>query len=128
MAGALGSIQARDAKWARHGIEPDPRRDLLHYLGGEFAAGEPMQLACSRLDTTGRTLTDRMVSRLEVQVAIKALPYRLRRLMELRYEHGHPVLETCALLGICRSSFYCYQDEALAAIIAQVYEWGERPT
>ena len=126
MSGALGSVEACTAKRTRYGKEPDPRRDLQHYLTGEFAAGEPMQLASSRPDTTGRRLTDRMVSRLEVQVAVKALPYRLRRLVELRYEHGQPIQTVCGLLGFSRATYYRHQEDALAALVAGIYEWNHQ--
>lgn len=124
MPGPLGSSESFEAKLHRHGSAPDPRRDLLHYLGGEFAAGEPMQISSSEPDGTGRSLTDRMVSRLEVMLALKRLPYRQRRVIELRFADGQTVQQVCERLSIGKTAYYRYQEEAIDAMAGAIYEWS----
>lgn len=122
--GPLGSPESFEAKRSRYGHDPDPRRDLLHYLdSNEFQGGEPMRISGSEPDATGRALTDRMVSRLEVMLALKKLPWRQRRLMELRYCDGRAVLEVCDRLKIGKTAFYRYQEEAIVSMVGAIYEW-----
>lgn len=123
MPGPLGSIESLEAKRSRHGHDPDPRLDLLHYLQGEFAAGEPMAISSSSPDATGRSLTDRMVSRLEVMLTLKRLPYRQRRLVQLRFVDGLTVDEVCQRLSIGKTSYYRYQEDAVTTMVAAIYEW-----
>jgi DNA-directed RNA polymerase specialized sigma24 family protein len=126
---ALGSVEAlaaRMAAQARRGVlpqRPTPVRDLVDYLSGEFASGHPLRLTSSRPDTTGQTLSDRMVSRLELLNAVRYLPYRQRRLVELRFCEQLPVHEVCQRLGIAERTYYRDQLEALEAICSVVYEW-----
>lgn len=123
MPGPLGSVESLESKRGPRGEPPDPRRDLLHYLQGEFAAGEPLRLASSEPDATGRSLTDRMVSRLEVMLALKRLPYRQRRLVELHFSEGRTVEDVCKRLSIGKTSFYRHQEEAITTMVDAIYEW-----
>jgi DNA-directed RNA polymerase specialized sigma subunit len=122
--GPLGSPESFEAKLARSGRVPDPRRDLLHYLAGEFASGEPMRIAGSEPDATGRSLTDRMVSRLEVLTALRRLPYRQRRVIELRFRDGRSVQDVCGRLRIGKTAYYRYQEDAVETMVAAIYEWS----
>lgn len=124
MPGPLGSPEAFEARRSRSGHDPDPRRDLLHYLAGEFASGEPMRISGSEPDATGRSLTDRMVSRLEVLTALKRLPYRQRRVIELRFGDNRTVQQVCERLKIGKTAFYSYQEEAVETMVGAIYEWS----
>lgn len=127
MGGALGSRESLEAKRARLGTEPVPERDLAHYLIGEYQAGEPMRLTSWRPSETGQQLSDRLVSRLEVQSALRLLPYRRRRIVELRFLEDRPVGQVAERLGISERTLYAEQHEALRTLVSAIYEWGESP-
>ena len=55
-----------------------------------------------------------MVSRLEVLTALKKLPYRQRRLIELRYADNRTVQEVCERLKIGKTAFYRQAEMSLA--------------
>ena len=105
------------------GTRPDPVRDLAHYLEGEYRDGRPYVVSGRRPDQTGRQLTDRMVSRLEVENAIRYLPYRQRRVIALRYGEDQPVAEVCRVLGISLPTYARDRIEALKAMADAIYEW-----
>lgn len=69
-------------------------------------------------------MSDRLVSRLEVANAVRWLPYRQRRILELRYvEDGLTVEQTCRRLNLKRSCYYSQLNQALDAMVERVYEW-----
>jgi len=102
-----------------------PTRDLGAYLRGEYRAGVPWRTVNRHPSATGYELSDRVVSRLEIANALRFLPWRQRRLVELSYAQDRPRTEVCTLLGISEATFYRDQAEALAAIVARVYEQQE---
>lgn len=130
---ALGSVEAQRYKQARVDaqrrmgrLRPDPRpdRDLAAYLRSEFQTGEPMALTTRDATATGRALSDRMVSRLEVETALRWLPWRQRRVVELRFVADLPVREVCQRLNISPATLYEEQNRALEAMVDLIYEWA----
>lgn len=121
----LGSVEAQERLRARHGHEPDARKNLAAYLEQEFARGEPWKLSDTRRSSaTGLELSDRLVSRLEIANAVRWLPYRQRRILELRFvEDGLTVEETCRRLNLKKTCYYSQLDKALGAMVAVIYEW-----
>src|SRR5580765_2875730 len=71
----------------------DPVRDLEAYLVGEYRAGVPWRLTVRPTTATGQALADKLVSRLEVANALRSLPYRQKRVVELLYEEDRPASE-----------------------------------
>jgi len=102
-----------------------PTRDLGAYLRGEYRAGVPWRLTVRHPSATGYELSDKLVSRLEIANAVRFLPWRQRRLVELSYAQDLCRTEVCTRLGISEATFYRDQAEALAAIVARVYEQQE---
>lgn len=121
MPGALGSVEARDWRQFIAG-QFDPRRDLAHYLAGEFAAGYPIRLTTWRADAVGQQLSDREVSRLEVLSALSRLPYRRRRIVELLYVDDRPWREVARRLHISETTLARERAAALQAMIAIIYD------
>ena len=66
--------------------------------------------------------SDRLVSRLEIANAVRMLPYRQKRLIELHYADGLPLDAVCRRLRISESTFYREQRAALEAVVAVVFE------
>lgn len=100
-----------------------PTRDLGAYLHGEYRAGVPWKTTVRHASATGYELSDRIVSRLEIANALRDLPYRQKRLVELVYEHGLSRQQACHRLGISDRTFDREQAAALRAIVDRVYEW-----
>lgn len=113
-------FDAASGEW----VLADPVRDLAHYLEGEFRDGRPYAPTGRRPDRTGRQLTDRMVSRLEVENAMRFLPYRQRRLIALRYGEGLSVVEVCRILGCSPQTYARERLAAIEAMVLAIYEWG----
>ena len=99
----------------------DPVRDLEHYLAGEYRSGVPWRLVARHTTRSGQALADRLVSRLEIANALRDLPYRQRRVIELLYEHDRPVAEVAAALGISERTVYSDKTEALVAMVRVIY-------
>lgn len=99
----------------------DPVRDLEHYLAGEYRRGVPLRLVARHPTRTGQALADRLVSRLEVANALRQLPYRQRRVVELLYEADLPVDTVAVRLAIGRSTVYAVRLDALAAMARIIY-------
>jgi DNA-directed RNA polymerase specialized sigma24 family protein len=119
---ALGSAAGR-ARLRARGREPDPVADLPAYLAGEYRAGESLRLTSRRSSATGQALSDRMVSRLEVAHALRFLPLRQRRVVELLYQEDMPAAEVAARLGVCVRTVWANRLAALAAMAGVIYEW-----
>ncbi len=100
-----------------------PTRDLGAYLHGEYRAGVPWRLTVRHPSATGYELSDRIVSRLEIANALRLLPYRQRRLIELHYGDDLTRGEVCRRLAVSESTFHRDQAEALRHIVSVVYEW-----
>lgn len=100
-----------------------PTRDLSAYLDGEYRAGVPWRMTVRHPSATGYELSDKIVSRLEIANALRDLPYRQKRLVELVYEHGLSRQQACHRLGISDRTFHREKAEALRAIVGRVYEW-----
>ena len=100
----------------------DPVRDLEAYLKREYAAGVPWRLTVRHPSATGYQLSDRVVSRLEVANALRLLPYRQRRVIELLYEQDRPAAEVATRLGVSERTVYLDRQEALAAMVTIIYQ------
>jgi len=105
-----------------------PTRDLGAYLRGEYRAGVPWRLTVRHASATGYELSDKIVSRLEIANALRLLPYRQRRVIELHYADDLARERVCRLLGISEATFHRDQAEALKRICSSVYEWGNDET
>jgi DNA-directed RNA polymerase specialized sigma24 family protein len=64
-----------------------------------------------------------MVSRLEVAHALRLLPYRQRRVIELLYQEDRPAGAVAAQLGVCERTVWTERMRALTAMAAVIYEW-----
>lgn len=64
-----------------------------------------------------------MVSRLEVASALRLLPYRQRRVVELLYQEDLPAVAVTCRLGVCERTVWADRAQALAAMAAVIYEW-----
>ena len=122
MSRALGSAESQERLRAL-GIEPRPERDLLHYLASEFQEGVPMRVTNWRASATGQQLSDREISRLEVLHAIRILPWRQRRVIELRYVDGLTVDMTAERLRTSRDTVQRETAAALRTMAQIIYEW-----
>lgn len=125
--GPLGSLEARRSRLEllNQNESLSPLRDLAHYLNGEFRLGLPLRLTTWHPDSTGQQLSDRMVSRLELLVALRRLPYRQRRVIELLYVEDKNWLEAAEQLHIANDTLASERIAALARMIAMIYEWPE---
>jgi DNA-directed RNA polymerase specialized sigma24 family protein len=101
-----------------------PTRDLGAYLHGEYRAGVPWRLTVRHASATGYELSDRVVSRLEIANALRLLPYRQRRLIELHYGYDLSRAEVCRRLAVSESTFHRDQAEALRVMVTAIYSWG----
>jgi DNA-directed RNA polymerase specialized sigma24 family protein len=119
---ALGSA-ASQARFGARGLEPNPVADLAAYLAGEFQAGEPLRLTSRRASGAGQSLSDKMVSRLELANALRLLPYRQRRVVELLYGEDMPAGAVAGRLGVCKRTVWADRLLALTAMAAVIYEW-----
>lgn len=99
----------------------DPVKDLEAYLAGEYRAGVPWRLTVRHTTATGQALADKLVSRLEVANALRSLPYRQRRVIELLYEDDRPAAEVATRLGISERTVYADRVEALTAMTRIIY-------
>ena len=99
----------------------DPVRDLESYLRGEYRAGLPLRLTVRVPSATGYRLRDAVVSRLEVASALRVLPLRQRRVVELLFAHERPVDEVARLLGVSARTVYDDRARGLAAMAAVIY-------
>jgi DNA-directed RNA polymerase specialized sigma24 family protein len=124
---ALGSIEALNEKRRRaasRGIQfaPDPVKDLADYLNGPYLSGLPLRVTTWRPDATGQQISDAMVSRLEVQAAMKRLPNHLWYVMSGLYQEEWSAEETARRLRIDKSTVYRRRLEAITAMASYVYE------
>lgn len=126
MGGALGSVE--DREWKQLGREAafDPVVDLVEYLRGPFRLGVGFRVTTSRAAGCGLSLSERMVSRLEVLTALRMLPVeRWRRIMEGLYCDGRRPREVMEAEGISRDTLYRLRNEALKHMVRVIYdEWG----
>ena len=99
----------------------DPVKDLEHYLAGEYRAGVPWRLVARHTTRSGQALADRLVSRLEIANALRDLPYRQRRVIELLYEEDRPRSEVARRLRISERTAYNDKIAALAAMVRVIY-------
>jgi DNA-directed RNA polymerase specialized sigma24 family protein len=84
----------------------------------------PWRLTSRTPDATGQQLSDRMVSRLEIANALRVLPYRQRRVVELYLIEGKSKVMVCDRLRISAATLCREMREALDTIIAVVYaDW-----
>jgi DNA-directed RNA polymerase specialized sigma24 family protein len=74
---------------------------------------------------TGYELSDKVVSRLEIANALRLLCYRQRRIIELSYGSGLSRQEVCRRLSISDRTYHRDHRDALVAVCAVVYEWGD---
>jgi DNA-directed RNA polymerase specialized sigma24 family protein len=102
-----------------------PTRDLAAYLHGEYRAGVPWRLTVREPSKTGYQLHDRVVSRLEIAAALRLLPWRQRRLVELHFEAGLTRVAVCGRLAISEATFHRDKAEALRTLVGAIYEWGQ---
>jgi len=100
----------------------DPVKDLAAYLAGEYRSGVPWRLTVRHTTATGQALADRLVSRLEVANALRALPHRQRRVVELLYEEDRPPAEVATRLGVSERTVYNDKMAALAAMVEVIYQ------
>ena len=120
---ALGSAAAQERARAR-GQEPSPVADLAAYLAGEYRTGLPWRLTSRRSSATGQALADRMVSRLEAASALRLLPYRQRRVVELLYQEDHTAIAVALRLGVCIRTIHADRRAALVAMAGVIHaEW-----
>jgi DNA-directed RNA polymerase specialized sigma24 family protein len=84
-------------------------------------------LTSRRASGAGQSLSDRMVSRLEVASALRLLPYRQRRVIELLYGEDMPAGAVADRLGVCPRTVWADRLRALTAMAAVIYEWGRPP-
>lgn len=98
-----------------------PVKELEAYLVGEYRAGVPWRLTVRHTTATGQALSDKLVSRLEVANALRLLPYRQRRVVELLYQEDRPAAEVAALLGVSERTVYADRLDALAAMVSVIY-------
>lgn len=99
----------------------DPVRDLETYLKGEYQRGLPLRMTVRVPSATGYRLRDQVVSRLEVASALRVLPYRQRRVVELLFEADRPAEEVAALLGVSERTVYDDRAKALASMAQVIY-------
>jgi len=104
----------------------DPVRDLEAYLRGEYRypdryPGSVLMLHGRRSGGGGSALSDRVVSRLEVANALRSLPYRQRRVVELLYAEDRPAAEVATRLGVSERTVYIERLAALAAMVRIIY-------
>ena len=104
-----------------------PTRDLSAYLHGEYRAGVPWKLTVRHPSATGYQLSDRIVSRLEIANAVRLLPYRQRRIVEMTFEQGWSPVRVCLALSISTATFHRDKAEALRTVVGVVYEWAAAP-
>lgn len=123
MRGALGSAESQEWRRRQLGHEPHPNRDLAAYLRGEYQEGRPFQINGREPDAVGRQVTDRMVSRLEVDHALRQLPYRQRRVIDLLYVQGLSRDQVLEQLHISERTLERDRSEALRAMVRIIYEW-----
>jgi len=100
----------------------DPVRDLEAYLVGEYRSGVPWRLTVRHTTATGQALADKLVSRLEVANALRSLPYRQKRVIELLYEEDRPAAEVATRLGVSERTVYLDRLEALAGMVKIIYQ------
>lgn len=129
---ALGTFEARlafEAAMHRKGRlqkEIDawtPERDLAAYLKGEYSQGVPFRLTRRQPTATDQALGDRLVSRLEIANALRRLPYRQRRVIELRYIEGRTCDQVGLQLSISDRTVERDAGDALKQMAAWIYEW-----
>ena len=96
--------------------------DLAAYLAGEYRSGVPWRLTVRHPSATGQQLSDRMVSRLEVANALRTLPYRQRRVVELLYQEDLPVAEVAHRLGVSPRTVSSERHAALVAMVVLIYD------
>lgn len=104
--------------------ERSPVRDLEHYLAGEYRAGVPWRLTVRAPSATGYQLADRLVSRLEVANALRLLPYRQRRVVELLVLAGRDAAWVAGRLRVSERTVYLERAEALALMARLVCDDG----
>jgi DNA-directed RNA polymerase specialized sigma24 family protein len=120
---AIGSRESYERLRAQ-GRRPDAHRNLAHYLRGEYRHEVPWKLTTRTPDATGRQLSDRMVSRLEIANALRLLPYRQRRVIELYVIEDKSKVMVCDRLRISAATLCREMRAALETIIAVVYaDW-----
>jgi RNA polymerase sigma factor (sigma-70 family) len=100
----------------------DPVKDLEAYLRKEYSRGVPLRLTVRHPSATGYELSERIVSRLEVANALRWLPYRQRRVVELCYEQDLPAAEVGRLLGVSERTVYADRDKALNEMTRIIYQ------
>ena len=120
---AIGSVE-RAGRVDRQGRPITATRDLGAYLHGEYQAGAPFKITERHPTKTGYQLSDKIVSRLEIANAVKLLPYRQRRIVEMVFEQGKSRQQVCRALSISDATFHREKAAALLAIVGTVYEWG----
>ena len=96
--------------------------DLLAYLKGEYQKGLPLRMTVRVPSATGYQLRDQVVSRLEVASALRQLPLRQRRVVELLFEQDRPAEEVARVLGISERTVYEDRGKALAAMASVIYQ------
>jgi len=99
----------------------DPVRDLARYLAGEFRHGVPWRLTVRHPSATGYQLTDRLVSRLEVASALRLLPYRQRRVVELLCVADLPIGRVAQRLHVAERTVYADREQALALMALIIF-------
>lgn len=119
----IGSVE-RAGRVDRRGRPITPTRDLGAYLRGEYLNGAPLKLTERHPTKTGYELSDRIVSRLEIANAVRLLPYRQRRIVEMVFEQGLSRQQACHALSISDATFHREKAAALRTIVGAVYEWG----
>jgi len=99
----------------------DPVRDLGAYLAGEFRHGVPWRLTVRHPSATGYQLTDRLVSRLEIANALRLLPYRQRRVIELLCVADLPPATVATRLHVAERTVYADREQALALMALIIF-------
>ena len=100
----------------------DPVKDLEAYLKGEYQKGMPLRMTVRVPSATGYQLRDQIVSRLEIANALRLLPLRQRRVIELLFEADRPAEEVAATLGVSERTVYDDRAKALAAMAQVIYQ------
>lgn len=100
----------------------DPVKDLETYLKGEYQKGLPLRMTVRVPSSTGYRLRDQVVSRLEVASALRQLPLRQRRVVELLFEQDRPAEEVAQVLGISERTVYDDRAKALASMAEVIYQ------
>lgn len=99
----------------------DPVKDLETYLKGEYQKGMPLRMTVRVPSSTGYQLRDQVVSRLEIANALRLLPLRQRRVVELLFEADRPAEEVARVLGVSERTVYDDRAKALAMMAGIIY-------